>query len=98
MIVSVIFSPGGFLAMCVAGGLSIYVGLKRKYIFGLAVLAVAGGIMWPVSLELSAQCTSCTYVDRIYHAGIRWGLLFWLVFFAIGLSLLKLRQNFRKKI
>ncbi len=84
--------------MFVAGGLSIYVGFKGKYFLGLTILAIAGGIMWPVSLELSARCTSCTYVDRIYHAGIRWGLLFWLVFFAIGLSLLKLRQNFRKKI
>lgn len=98
MIVAVIFSPNSFLVICLVGALSVYVGLKGKYIWGLIMLALTAGIMWPVGLELSAQCTSCTYVDRIYHSAVRWGLSFWLVLFGIGLSIVKLRQGYRKKI
>lgn len=98
MVVAVFFSPKGFLAISMSGALAIYLGIKGQYIWSVILLAAVGAAMWAISLELSSRCAGCTYVDRIYHMEIRWGLLSWLALFVIALLLMRFRQSYRKQI
>ena len=77
MLVAVFISPLGWLLVLTAFASAIAISRKWDVVRGLSVMLTAAAVSWFGSLWLASMCQHCTYVDRLYQAEARWGLLLW---------------------